>query len=114
MSSVSFTVVGPPPALIQRRAACGSIGGVELCGRRGPLTGATGGIGLATAAALRAAGAEVIASGLEDVDLSVPGAAVRLASSAGAVDVLVNCAGAGHYGSVVEADAAALFALNVV
>jgi short-subunit dehydrogenase len=67
-----------------------------------------------TASALRSAAAEVIASGIADVDLTVPGAAADLASRAGAVDVLVNCAGVGHFGSVVDADAAKLFALNVL
>ena len=78
------------------------------------VTGATSGIGLATAAALRAAGADVIATGVEDTDLSVPGAAPRLAASAGAVDVLVNSAGIGHYGRAEDADATTLFAVNVL
>ena len=83
-------------------------------GRLCLVTGATSGIGQATASALRAAGAEVIASGLEHVDLTTPGAAAALASRVGTVDVLVNCAGAGHFGPVVDADAATLFALNVL
>jgi short-subunit dehydrogenase len=87
---------------------------MDVSGRLCLVTGATSGIGLATASALRAGGAEVIASGIEDVDLSVPGAAAELASRAGAVDVLVNCAGVGHFGSVDDADAATLFALNVL
>jgi NAD(P)-dependent dehydrogenase (short-subunit alcohol dehydrogenase family) len=44
------------------------------------VTGGTSGIGLATVAALRAAGAEVNAAGEEDADLSQPGAAARVAS----------------------------------
>jgi short-subunit dehydrogenase len=87
---------------------------MDVSGRLCLVTGATSGIGLATASALRAGGAEVIASGIEDVDLSVPGSAAELASRAGAVDVLVNCAGVGHFGSVDDADAATLFALNVL
>jgi short-subunit dehydrogenase len=114
MSSASFTVVGPPPALIQRRGVCGSIGGVELQGSVCLVTGGTSGIGLATAAALRAAGAEVTATGEEDADLSQAGAAERVASRVGSVDVLVNCAGIGAYGDVEGADAARLLAVNVL
>lgn len=87
---------------------------VELRGSLCLVTGATSGIGLATASALRAAGAEVVASGIEDADLSLPGAAARLAAGAGAVDVLVNCAGIGHYGRVEDADAATLFVVNAL
>jgi len=87
---------------------------MELAGRVCVVTGATSGIGLATAAALRTAGAEVFDTGEEDVDLSEPGAAARVASGAGAVDVLVNCAGIGAYGDVEHVDAARLFAVNVV
>jgi short-subunit dehydrogenase len=82
------------------------------------VTGATSGIGRATAAALAASGATVFASGLEDLDLAVSGAPARLAAAAldqhGRVDVLVNCAGAGQYGAVEDADAARLVALNVL
>jgi short-subunit dehydrogenase len=92
--------------------------GVELRGSVCLVTGASSGIGRATAAALLASGAEVFASGLEDVDLTVPGAPGRLAAAAldahGRVDVLVNCAGAGQYGAVEDADAAHLVALNVL
>ena len=56
----------------------------------------------------------MIATGVEDTDLSVPGAAPRLAASAGAVDVLVNSAGIGHYGRAEDADATTLFAVNVL
>jgi short-subunit dehydrogenase len=114
MSSASFTVVGPPPALIQRFGVCGSIGGVELHGTVCLVTGGTSGIGLATVAALRAAGAEVTATGEEDADLSQPGAAARVASGAGSVDVLVNCAGIGAHGEVESVDAATLLAVNVL
>ena len=92
--------------------------GVELRGSVCLVTGASSGIGRATAAALVAAGAEVFASGLEDLDLAVQGAPARLAAAAlaahGRVDVLVNCAGAGQYGAVEDADAARLVALNVL
>jgi len=78
------------------------------------VTGATSGIGLATVSALRASGAEVVATGEEDADLSVAGAAARIAAASGDVDVLVNCAGIGAYGSAVDVDAAKLFAVNVL
>src|SRR5262249_29376000 len=83
--------------------------GVELHGATCLVTGSSSGIGRATAAALVASGGEVFGSGVEDVDLSVPGAPARLAAAAldahGRVDVLVNCAGAGQYGPVENADA---------
>jgi len=87
---------------------------MELRGSVCLVTGATGGIGRATVAGLAGEGGDVVASGLEDVDLSLPGAAARLAAEAGPVDVLVNCAGVGQYGPVHEADAAKLFAVNVL
>jgi short-subunit dehydrogenase len=87
---------------------------VDVRGRRCLVTGATSGIGLAAVSALRAAGADVIATGVEDLDLAVPGAAAGLASRTEAVDVLVNCAGVGHFGSSVDVDAASMFALNVI
>ena len=93
---------------------CGSIGGVELRGSVCLVTGGTSGIGLATVAALRAAGAEVTATGEEDADLSQPGAAARVASEVCSVDVLVNCAGIGAYGDVENVDAARMLAVNVL
>jgi short-subunit dehydrogenase len=91
---------------------------VELRGSVCLVTGATSGIGRATVGALAAAGATVVPSGLEDLDLTAPGAPARLAAEAvarhGRVDVLVNCAGAGHYGPVEEADAPALLTLNAL
>jgi len=82
------------------------------------VTGATSGIGRATAIALGAAGAEVLVSGRDvtaldaiaaeangralPCDLAEPGAGGRLAAEAiaagGRVDVLVNCAGVGQFG----------------
>lgn len=85
---------------------------MELAGRRALLTGATGGLGRAIAAALAARGAQLALSGrkpeaLEELagelpgdghlvlpaDLAEPGAAERLAAEAGDVDVLVANAG---------------------
>jgi short-subunit dehydrogenase len=85
---------------------------MELSGRTALLTGATGGLGRAIAAALAGHGAKLILSGrspeaLEAMtaelagdghrvlpaDLAEPGAAERLAAEAGAVDVLVANAG---------------------
>lgn len=85
---------------------------MELGGRTVLLTGATGGLGRATAGALAARGARLVLSGrkadalgalAEDLpgeghravaaDLAEPGAAERLASEVGEVDVLVANAG---------------------
>ena len=85
---------------------------MELAGQRALLTGATGGLGRAIAAALAARGAKLTLSGrkaeaLEALaaelpgeehavvpsDLAEPGAAEQLAAAAGAVDVLVANAG---------------------
>src|ERR1700712_2432230 len=91
----------------------------ELAGKRALVTGATSGLGRATAVALANAGAEVIVHGrdvargaavIEDIergggharfiaaDLSTPSAAIRLAEDAGDVDVLVNNAGFSWFG----------------
>ena len=82
---------------------------MNLAGRTVLLTGATGGLGLAIARRLRAAGAELVLTGrrtdvLEPlaaeagaralaVDLADPEAVERLASGCGDVDVLVSNAG---------------------
>ena len=85
---------------------------MELAGRTALLTGATGGLGRATAQALASRGATLLLSGrkaeaLEQLaaglpgeghralpsDLSQPGAAERLAAEAGDVDILVANAG---------------------
>jgi short-subunit dehydrogenase len=85
---------------------------MELSERTALLTGATGGLGRAIAAALAAKGAKLILSGRKadalealaaelpeeghrvlPADLAAPGAAERLAAEAGEVDVLVANAG---------------------
>lgn len=85
---------------------------MELSGRTALLTGATGGLGRAIAAALAGRGARLVLSGrkpeaLEELaaslpgaghrtqptDLAEPGAAERLAAEAGEIDVLVANAG---------------------
>jgi short-subunit dehydrogenase len=85
---------------------------MELSGRTALLTGATGGLGRAIAAALAAKGAKLILSGRKaealdalaaelpgdghrtaPIDLAETGAAERLAAQAGDVDVLVANAG---------------------
>ncbi len=85
---------------------------MELAGRSALLTGATGGLGRAIAAALAGRGAELILSGRKaealealaselpgdghrtlPADLAEPGAAEKLAAEAGDVDILVANAG---------------------
>ncbi len=85
---------------------------MELSGRTALLTGATGGLGRAIAAALAARDAKLILSGRKaealealavelpgdghrtvPTDLAEPGAAEKLAAEAGAVDVLIANAG---------------------
>lgn len=94
---------------------------MEIAGKKVLLTGATGGIGRSIAAALAAAGAEVIlsarsAESLEELasslpggghsvlpsDLGVPGAALELAAAAGDVDVLVANAALPSTGRITE------------
>jgi short-subunit dehydrogenase len=90
--------------------------GLSLGGRTVLLTGATGGIGAATARALAARGASLIVTGrrtgpLEALAREVGGRAVagdlaeadgpaRLAQEAGAVDVLVANAGLSQSGEI--------------
>ncbi len=94
---------------------------MELAGKTALLTGATGGLGRATAKALAARGAKLSLSGrkgeaLEELaaglpgeghqvfpsDLAQPGAAERLAADAGEVDVLVANAGLPGMGRLPE------------
>jgi short-subunit dehydrogenase len=100
---------------------------MELAGKTALLTGATGGLGRATAKALAARGVTLVLSGrkaeaLEALaaelpgeghrtipsDLSEPGAAEKLAAEAGAVDVLVANAGLPGTGRLPEFDSARL------
>lgn len=92
----------------------------ELHGKRVLITAAGQGIGLASARAFVAAGAEVIATDiaigtLQDepgltalaLDVTSPEAIAALSEQVGAVDVLFNCAGYVHAGSILECDEAA-------
>ena len=92
----------------------------EMHGKRVLITAAGQGIGLASARAFAAAGAEVIAT---DIDIralqEVPGltalhldvtsaqAIAALSEQIGALDVLFNCAGYVHAGSILDCDEAA-------
>jgi short-subunit dehydrogenase len=106
------------------------------------VTGASGGIGAAMARAWGRRGATVVLSGRDEGNLAGTAREVEMAggraivqradvtreadrvalverarAETGGIDVLVNNAGRGHYGSVTRIDAAqleALFALNVV
>lgn len=92
----------------------------EMHGKRVLITAAGQGIGLASARAFAAAGAEVIATdiaigALQDepgltalqLDVTSPEAIAALSEQVGAVDVLFNCAGYVHAGSILECDEAA-------
>ena len=91
--------------------------GIE--GRVAVVTGATRGIGAATAAALEAEGARVVrVARSEGIDVTEPDAAERIAERAGgAVDILVNNAGTSEIkplDELVDADWYAAFELNVM
>ena len=88
-----------------------------LAGKRAFVTAATQGIGWASALALAAAGAEVVATGrnasrlaelaalgLRTAVLDVTDAAAvkAAAADAGAIDILFNCAGFVHQGTVLD------------
>jgi 2-keto-3-deoxy-L-fuconate dehydrogenase len=91
----------------------------RLEGKRAFLTAAGQGIGRATAEAFAREGAEVIATDvdagkltgleaagiarLEALDVLDTGAVNALAASVGAIDVLFNCAGYVHHGTVLDA-----------
>jgi 2-keto-3-deoxy-L-fuconate dehydrogenase len=98
----------------------------RLAGKTALVTAAAQGIGRASAEAFLREGARVIATDIAKIDL--PGAEIRhldvtspeeitaLAAELGRLDILFNCAGYVHQGSVLECDDAAWarsFALNV-
>lgn len=104
----------------------------RLKGKRALVTAAGAGIGRATAIAFAAEGAEVIATDLKNdliadlkgqgiaemyaLDVRDTAAVNALAAKAGAIDVLFNCAGFVHHGTVLttsEADWDFSFDLNV-
>jgi short-subunit dehydrogenase len=100
---------------------------VKLAGAVCLVTGASSGIGRATAGALAARGAHVIALGRDAerlagvgerqivCDLGEPGACERAAQEAGPVDVLVNNAGFGWAGPLAETpDVERLVTVNLV
>ncbi|MEY4982423.1 MAG: hypothetical protein RIR62_689 [Pseudomonadota bacterium] len=102
---------------------------MRLAGKTAFCTASGAGIGLATARAFRAEGARVIATdvnaealeglaaeGIETHRLDVlDGAAVSaLAARVGAVDILFNCAGFVHHGTILDCDEAAFdFSMNL-
>ncbi len=104
---------------------------MRLQGKRAFLTAAGAGIGQATARAFKAEGATVIATdvnaealavlaaeGIEThvLDVTDSAAVSQMAAKVGAVDVLFNCAGFVHHGTILECDEAAFdfsFNLNV-
>jgi 2-keto-3-deoxy-L-fuconate dehydrogenase len=101
----------------------------RLAGKRAVLTAAGAGIGRATAAAFVAEGAQVIATdldaaklaGLRDaeihqLDVRSSEAIDALAKAVGTIDILFNCAGFVHHGTILDcsdADWAFSFDLNV-
>src|SRR5690554_3212325 len=92
-------------------------GAGRLAGKRVLLTAAAQGIGRATAEAMAREGAHVIATDLRkealagltvaecrELDVTDREAVARIAKEIGAVDVLFNCAGFVHHGTILDCD----------
>ena len=102
---------------------------MRLKGKRAFVTAAGAGIGRATALAFAAEGAEVIATDIDEgalaslsgvtkrrLDVLDAGAIAAMAQDVGAVDILFNCAGFVHHGTILDCDEGAFdfsMALNV-
>ncbi|HEV7778109.1 MAG TPA: SDR family oxidoreductase [Luteibacter sp.] len=105
----------------------------RLAGKRALITAAGAGIGRATALAFAEAGAQVIATDVDQaalaslaaahpsivtqvLDVTDAAAVAAVTGNAGAVDVLFNCAGYVHAGTILDTDEASWrrsFAINV-
>ncbi|WP_448100747.1 SDR family oxidoreductase [Luteibacter jiangsuensis] len=105
----------------------------RLAGKHALVTAAAAGIGRATALAFAAEGATVLATDIDaaglaslgaehasvttrTLDVTDPAAIVALAADAGAIDILFNCAGYVHAGTILDTDEASWrrsFAINV-
>ncbi len=105
----------------------------RLAGKRALITAAGAGIGRATALAFAEAGAEVIATDVDQaalaslaaahpsivahvLDVTDAAAVAAVTGNAGAIDVLFNCAGYVHAGTILDTDEASWrrsFAINV-